>query len=69
VQGCLLPIGVHLSRFDGLAPSMKKARPMHVTTRNILVSSQHGLIYQARFGARSRPMSGHEYNLLKAGTK
>jgi hypothetical protein len=47
----------------------KKARPRHGTTRNILVPGQHDTLYRAGFGLRSRPMSGHEYDPFKAGTK
>jgi hypothetical protein len=53
----------------GRPEARKKARPRHGTTRNILVSGQHGPIYRAGFGPRSRPMGGHEHDPFKAGTK
>jgi hypothetical protein len=55
---------------DGPARStVKKARPRHGTTRNILVPGRYGPIYRAGFGPRSRPLGGHEHDPFKADTK
>jgi hypothetical protein len=53
----------------GRPEARKKAQPRHGMARNILVSGQHGPIYQAGFGPRSRPMGGHEHDPFKAHTR
>jgi hypothetical protein len=59
----LTSIDVHLG-IDWL-----KARFRHDTTRNILVSDWHDLIFRTGFGLRLRPMGGHEHGPFKTDTK